>query len=54
MNGASSAMGAEAGIFIISLEGVKVEHSFRLGFSASNNEAEYEALLVGLRVLLSL
>ena len=54
MDGASSAIGAGAGIFIISPEGVKVERSFRLGFKASNNEAEYEALLVGLRVVLSL
>ena len=40
MDGASSAMGVGAGIVIISPEGVKVEHSFRLGFRASNNEAE--------------
>ena len=53
VDGASSAIGAKAGIFIIS-PGVKVEHSFRLGFKASNNEAEYEALLAGLRVVLSL
>ena len=31
-----------------------MEHSFRLGFKASNNEAEYEALLTGLRVVLDL
>ena len=54
VDGASSAIGAGAGIFIISPEGVKVEHSFRLGFKASNNEAKYEALLAGLRVVLSL
>ena len=40
VDGASSAMGVWAGIVIISPEGVKVEHSFRLGFRASNNEAE--------------
>ena len=28
-----------------------MEHSFRLGFKASNNEGEYEALLAGLRVV---
>ena len=38
------------GIILISPEGVIVEKSFRLGFPASNNEAEYEALLVGLRM----
>jgi len=39
-----------AGIILISPEGIKVEKSFRLGFSTSNNEAEYEALLAGLRM----
>ena len=33
------------------LEGIKLERSLRLGFRASNNEAEYEALLAGLRVV---
>ena len=28
-----------------------MEHSFKLGFSASNNEAEYKALLAGLRAV---
>ena len=31
-----------------------MEHSFRLGFKASNNESEYEALLVGLSVVSNL
>ena len=31
-----------------------MEHSFRLGFKASNNEAKYEALLAGLRAVLHL
>ena len=51
---ASSALGAGAGIVIITLEWIRVEHSFRLGFKASNNEAKYEALLTGLRVVLNL
>ena len=40
VDGASSAMGAGARIVIITPEGIKMEHSFRLGFKASNNEAE--------------
>ena len=51
MDGASSALGAEAGIIVIISEGINLEHSFRLGFKASNNEAEYEVLLAGLRVV---
>ena len=51
VDGASSAKGAGAGVVIITPEGILLEHSFRLGFNASNNEAEYEALLVGLRAV---
>ena len=54
MDGASSAMGASVGIVIIIPEGIRLEHSFRLGFKASNNEAEYEALIVGLRTVLGM
>ena len=51
MEGVSSAKGARAGIVIITPEGILLEHLFRLGFNASNNEAEYEALLAGLRAV---
>ena len=54
MDGASSSMGAGAEIVIITSEGVWLEHSFRLGFKASNNEAKYEALLVGMRTVLDM
>ena len=51
MDGASSAKGAGAEVIIITLKGILLEHLFRLGFSASNNEAKYEALLAGLRAI---
>ena len=54
VDGASSAMGAGARIVIITPEGIRLEHSFRLGFKASNNEAEYEALIVELKTFLDL
>ncbi|XP_030941575.1 uncharacterized protein LOC115966483 [Quercus lobata] len=47
-------MGVGAGIVIITSEGIRLEHSFRLGFRASNNEVEYETLLAGLRVILDM
>ena len=47
---ASNCRGARIRIILISPKGVRVEKSFRLGFPASNNEAEYEALLAGLRM----
>ena len=54
MDGASSAMGAGAGIVIITSKGIRLEHSFRLGFKASNNEAKYEALIAGLKTTFDL
>ena len=54
VDGASNALGAGTGIVITTPEGIQLEHSFRLGFKASNNEAEYEAFLAGLRAVLHL
>ena len=54
MDGTSSTLGAGVGIIVITPEGIKLEHSFRLGFKVSNNEAEYEGLLARLRVVLDL
>ena len=54
MDGATGALGAGARIVIITPERIRVEHSFRLGFKASNNEVEYKALLIGLRAILNL
>ena len=54
VDGASSVVGAGARIAIITLEGIRLEHSFRLGFKASNNESEYKAFLAGLRTVLCL
>ena len=36
------------GLILISPEKITIEKSLRLGFSATNNEAEYKALLVGM------
>ena len=51
VDGASSAMGAGVGIVIVTPEGIWLEHSFRLGFRASNNKAKYEALLARLKTV---
>ena len=50
VDGASSAMGAGVEIIIITSEGIRLEHSFRLGIKASNNEAEYKTLIVKLKI----
>lgn len=36
------------GIVLVSTKGIRVEKSFKLGFQASNNEAEYKAFLARL------
>ena len=36
---------------LVSPKGIRLEHSLRLSFRASNNEAEYEALIAGLRAV---
>ncbi|KAK3042740.1 hypothetical protein RJ639_000798 [Escallonia herrerae] len=47
----SSALGSSgAGLILISPEGFTIEYALRFGFQASNNEAEYEALLAGIRL----
>ena len=47
VDGASNCRGVGVGIILISLEGIRMEKLFRLDFQVSNNEAEYEAFLVG-------
>ncbi|BFG16938.1 hypothetical protein CerSpe_032120 [Prunus speciosa] len=47
LDGASNQKGAGAGVVIITPDGTLLEQAIRLGFPASNNEAEYEALLAG-------
>ena len=39
------------GLVLISLEKLTIEKSLRLGFSAMNNETEYEALLEGVSMV---
>ena len=48
VDGASNARGFGVGIVMMSLEGLRLEKSLKLGFRASKNEAKYEALITGL------
>ena len=38
------------GLVVVSPEKITIEKSLRLGFSATNNEAKYEALLLGMDI----
>ena len=45
VDGVANQRGSGIGLVLISLDGIAIEKSLRLGFSATNNEAEYKALL---------
>ena len=51
VDGAANQKGSRVGIVIVSLDRITIEKSLRLGFSATNNEAEYEALLIGVAMV---
>ena len=46
VDGAVNQWGAGVGLVLVSPEKIIIEKSLRLGFSTTNNEAEYEVLLV--------
>ena len=51
VDGASNQKGSRVGLVLISPEKVIVEKSLRLDFSATNNEVEYEALMMGMAMV---
>ena len=51
VDGSSYEHGARAGVLLISLEGHKIPYTLRFGFKATNNEAEYKALLLRLQLV---
>ncbi|XP_015966622.1 uncharacterized protein LOC107490362 [Arachis duranensis] len=54
VDGASNKEGSGAGILLMEGNKVVAEQSLRFHFNASNNQAEYEALLTGLKLALQL
>ena len=51
VDGATNQRGSRVGLVLISPKEAIIEKSLRLGFSATNNEAEYEALLQGIAMV---
>ena len=51
VDGATNQRGSRVGLVLISPEKLTIEKSLRLGFSATNNEVEYEALLEGMSMV---
>ncbi|TQD74466.1 hypothetical protein C1H46_039994 [Malus baccata] len=50
VDGASNYKGSGASMVLVTPKGSMLEHAITLSFKASNNEAEYETLLAGLRM----
>ena len=51
VDGAANQKGSGIGLVLVSPERITIEKSLRLGFSATNNKAEYEALLEGMSMV---
>ena len=51
VDGVANQRGSGVGIVLVSPDGAIIEKSLRLGFLATNNEAEYEALLQGMTMV---
>ncbi|GAU22857.1 hypothetical protein TSUD_282240 [Trifolium subterraneum] len=50
VDGSSNLRGSGAGVVLEGPEGVLIEQSLRFAFKASNNQAEYEALIAGMKL----
>jgi len=48
VDGSATSGGSGSGLIVVSPEGRVHEHALEFLFKASNNEAEYEALLAGM------
>ena len=48
VDGAANQQGSGVGLVLVSPEKITIEKSLRLGFLTTSNEAEYEALLMGM------
>ena len=50
IDGATNSQGSGASMILTSPDGIDVEYALRFEFQASNNEAEYEAVIAGLNL----
>ncbi|GAV56578.1 RVT_3 domain-containing protein [Cephalotus follicularis] len=51
VDGSSCTTGSGAGVVLVSPSGWTLEYALRFGFKATNNEAEWEALIAGLTIV---
>ena len=51
VDGAANQRGSGVGLVLVSPEKITIEKSLKLGFSTTNNKAEYETLLMGMTMV---
>ena len=51
VDGAVNQQGSGVGLVLVSPKKITIEKSLRLGFSATNNKTEYEALLIEMAIV---
>ena len=51
VDGVANQRGSGVGLVLVSFEKITIEKSLRLGFSTTNNKAEYETLLMGMTMV---
>ena len=54
VDGSSNDQGSGAGLVLSNSEGIKARCALRFAFKSTNNEAEYEALIAGLRLAIKM
>ena len=54
VDGSANSQGSGAGLILTSPDGIDVEYALRFRFQASNNEAEYKAVIAGLNLAYSM
>ena len=54
VDGSSTSGGGGAGLILISPNGTPLKYALKIHFISSNNEAEYEALLSSLRLVIKM
>ena len=50
IDGASGSQGSGAGIILVGPHKIRIKYAVKLKYNATNNAAEYEALIIGLKL----
>lgn len=54
MDRSANQQGCKVKLVLITLDNIKVKCALHFGFQTSNNETEYEVLLIGIKIVMEL